>query len=273
MDKAQLYLVPVDFTPVSITSTKFALDLAKRKNDHICLLHIVKTENEKTAAELLLEDFARKHLAEYSRYTTKVIIGKVNTDIAIVAESMEAAMIILGTHGATGLTKLFGSYAFKIVEHSKVPLIIVQEATLFHDIKKIVMTIDLEKESLQIVRNAASISKMFNSEIILVGINHTDELFKRKIELNINVCRSFLIENGIKHTIELLDGNGFIHNIFKLCKERNADLLAATYYQTSFHVFTDTFVQSLSKNELHMPVLTIDSENTVLGGQYGFLSV
>ncbi len=273
MDNSHLLIVPVDFSSASYSSTKFALDLARKKGNHVCLFHIVGSEFDRTAAELQLEDFASKHLEGFDNFSTKVIIGKVNTDIAIAAESMKASLIILATHGATGMKKLFGSYAFKIVEHSKVPLIIVQEGTEFHEIKKIVMTIDLEKESLQIIKNVASISKMFNSEIILVGINHSDELFKKKIELNLNVCKKYLNENGINYSIELVDGSAFVQHIFDVCRNQHADLLAATYYQNSFHLFTDSFVRALSKNELHIPVLTIDSENTILGAQYGFMTV
>lgn len=270
MEKGLLYLVPVDFTPVSISSTKFAAQLSK-ENDEVVLVHVVKSDDDRTAAELKLAEFAKSHLEGFSNYTVRVIKGAVSTDIAVIAETLNASMIILGTHGASGLRKLFGSYAFKIVDNSKVPLIIVQEETVFNKIKKIVMTIDLQKESLQIVKSAARLSHMFGAEIILVGARQEDPIFKRKIDLNLTVAGNFLDDHKVPYSIEFVEGKGFEENIFQLCQDKNADMLAATYYESSFHVFTDSFVRGLANNNLGIPVLTLDSESTSFGGQYSFL--
>ena len=270
MEKGLLYLVPVDFTPVSISSTKFAAHLSK-ENDQVLLIHVVKSEDDRTAAELKLTAFAESHLVGFKNFSTRVIKGAVNTGIALIAETLNASMIVLGTHGASGLRKLFGSYAFKIVENSKVPLIIVQEETVFHKIKKIVMTIDLQKESLQIVKSAARLSHLFDAEIILVGARQEDPIFKRTMDLNFTVAGNFLEDHSIPFSIEFLEGKGFEENIFQLCKDKNADLLAATYYESSFHIFTDSFVRGLANNNLGIPVLTLESENTSFGGQYSFL--
>ncbi|MEN9997735.1 MAG: hypothetical protein RI922_725 [Bacteroidota bacterium] len=270
MEKGLLYLVPVDFTPVSISSTKFAAQLSK-ENDQVLLVHVVKSEDDRIAAEIKLTNFAKSHLTDFANYSTRVIKGAVSTDIAVIAETLNTSLIILGTHGASGLRKLFGSYAFKIVENSKVPLIIVQEEVVYNSIKKIVMTIDLQKESLQIVKSAARLSHMFGAEIILVGARQDDSIFKRKIDLNLTVAGNFLTDHNIPFSIEFVEGKGFEENIFQLCQEKNADMLAATYYESSFHVFTDSFVRGLANNNLGIPVLTLESENTSFGGQYSFL--
>jgi nucleotide-binding universal stress UspA family protein len=270
VEKELLYLVPVDFTPVSISSTKFAAQLST-KNDQVLLIHVVKSEDDRTAAALKLTDFAKTHLAGFENYSIRVIKGVVSTGIAMIAETLNASLIVLGTHGASGLRKLFGSYAFKIVENSKVPLIIVQEETVFHKIKKIVMTIDLQKESLQIVRSAARLSQLFDAELILVGARQEDTVFRRKMDINMTVVASFLEDHNIPFSVEFVEEKGFEENIFKLCQDKNADMLAATYYENSFHVFTDSFVRGLANNNLGIPVLTIESENTSFGGQYSFL--
>ena len=64
MEKGLLYLVPVDFTPVSISSTKFAAQLSK-ENDKVLLVHVVKSDDDRAAAEMKLTDLAKSHLVGF----------------------------------------------------------------------------------------------------------------------------------------------------------------------------------------------------------------
>jgi len=80
----------------------------------------------------------------------------------------------MGTRGANGMQKLFGSNALKIVSNSAAPFIVTQSKTSIENINKIAMTIDLARESIQVVKYATSIAKDFNSEIVLIAGDHTD---------------------------------------------------------------------------------------------------
>jgi nucleotide-binding universal stress UspA family protein len=263
------YLVPVDFTPASVSATLFTIGLANNEKDSIILLHIIKSEREHLLASKTMDEFVLTHCAGNKNVQSKVVIGNVSEEIGEAAKILESDLIVLGTHCATGLGKLFNSYAFKIIDESPTPLLIVQEETSFQQIKKIVMTIDLERGSIQILTMAAHLSKLFNSEIILVAADQTDHYFKGKRDVNLMVCKKYLTEHKVPHSIEFIDGKHFVENIFKLCKEQNADMLAATYYQQRVHVFTDSFVRTLANNEFHLPLLTMSEEATHSGGQFG----
>ncbi|MEY3236608.1 MAG: hypothetical protein RI883_709, partial [Bacteroidota bacterium] len=152
------YLVPVDFTPASVSATLFAIGLANNEKDTIILLHIIKSEREHFAASKKMSDFVSAHCEGYKNIQSKVVIGNVSEEIGEAAKILETDLIILGTHCASGLGKLFNSHAFKIIEVSPTPLLIVQEETSFQQIKKIVMTIDLDRGSIQILRMAAQMS-------------------------------------------------------------------------------------------------------------------
>lgn len=267
--KASIYLVPVDFTPASISSTKFAVNMANNEIDEIYLLHIIKSDNDRKEAEQIMKDFVEQHAGEHKNVKTRIVEGKLVEEIEQAAKILATDLIILGTHCISGIGKLFNSYAFKIVENSPVPLIIVQEEAVFKPIKKVVMTIDLERESIQIMDMAAHIGKLFNSEIILVAKTQDDPYFRSRRDVNIQVCHKYLNDRNVAHSIEFVDGKDFIENIFELCKEKNADMLAATYYQQHVHLFTDSFVRTLANNELHIPLLTMDEETTHSGGQFG----
>ncbi len=264
------YLVPVDFTPASVSATRFAIDLSKNEADEIVLFHVIKSEKERHKAELTMQGFAVEHTQDYKgKLTTKVIEGSLTEEIEEAVKILGVDLVVLGTHCITGLGKVFRSYAFKIVEDISVPLIIVQKETVFQKIHKIMMTIDLERESVQIVRMAANIGKMFNSEIILVAKEQTEAHLRTRTDINMAVCHKVLEEHNIAHKFIYVDGKDFVGKIFKLCQEENVDMLAATYYQQHVHVFTESFVQTLAYNDFHIPLLTMDEESTHSGTQFG----
>lgn len=267
--KTSNYLVPIDFTPASGSATKFAMELAQDDHDKIILLHVISNERDRLEAQQKMGVFLQNYHIDDSKIQAKIVQGSLTDEIEEVAKIMDVDLIILGTHCITGLGKLFRSHAFKIVENVSVPLIIVQNETSFQKINKIVMTIDLERESVQIVRMAANISKMFDSEIILVTKEIHDPELKHKVAVNLQVCNKVLTEKNIPHKVVFVDGKDFIGNIFKLCQEEGADLLAATYYQQHVHIFTESFVQTLAYNDLHIPLLTMDEESTHSGTQFG----
>ncbi len=260
------YLVPVDFTPAAESATRFAIELAEKSDAEIVLIHVIKSQNEKYKAELDMTAFVEKNAANYAKLKTKVFEGSLPDEIGDAAKILETDLIIMGTHCITGIGKVFKSIAFKIVEKVPVPLIIVQEETSFKTINKIVMTIDLEKESVQIVRMAAIIGKLFNSEIILVAKEQSSSHDRQRRNINLQVCHKVLDEKNIAHKVVLVEGKDFVADIFKLCKEEKADMLAATYYQQHVHIFTESFLETLAYNELHIPLLTMEEESSKSAG-------
>lgn len=263
------YLVPVDFTPASVSATQFALDMAPNENSKIILLHVISSEKDRGEAEKSMVQFVNENSTKNTIVDTKILQGSLTSVIEAVVKTMNIDLVFLGTHCITGLGKVFKSHAFKIVDDISVPLIIVQKETKFSAIKKIALTIDLDRESVQVVKMAAKISQLFNSEIILVAKEQNDSSLKTRTEINMAICHRVLEEKNIKHQFVYIEGNDFVGGIFKLCQEQNIDLLAATFYQKHVHVFTESFIQHLAYNDFHIPLLTIDEESTTKGKQFG----
>lgn len=266
------YLVPIDFTSVTENAFVFALDAAKYNKGNIVLLHIISHANERIAAESKLKELIAKHPANDVHVGMRVVLGKVLKDIGIIAESIGVELVVMGTHGTSIWQKVFGSPAMSVVSNSNVPMILTQEDTTFEKIKTIVMTINLSKESIQVVKHAAKVAQIFKSKIILVGQRYSDEGFMKKIEVNLTVATNYLNQVGLDAKIHLLDESNFEKQLIAYCKEVNADLLAATYYQDSFQFFSSNLVQGLAENELGIPVMTFDGEDTSTGSQFGFIT-
>lgn len=267
-----LYLVPIDFTPVTENALVFALDAAKYNQGEIVLLHIIAHAKERIAAEKSLRDLAAKYQNPEVVISTRVVIGKVLRDIGIIAESVGVQLIIMGTHSTSVWQKIFGSPALSVISNSNVPIILTQQDTSFHKIKSIVMTVDLARESVQVVQYASKVAQVFNSKMFLVGQRYSDEGFMQKIEVNLRVANGYLQEQGLPATIHLLDSSNFEKNLIEYCREVKADLLAATHYQDMFSIFSTNLIQSLAENELAIPVMTFDGEDTSSGAQFGFIT-
>jgi nucleotide-binding universal stress UspA family protein len=266
------YLVPIDFTPVTENAFVFALDAAKYNNGDVILLHIISHAEERISAEKQMQELAKKYETPTVNIVTRVVIGKVLRDIGIIADSLGVGLIIMGTHSTSIWQKIFGSPALSVISNSNVPIVLTQKDTSFQKIKSIVMTVDLSRESVQVVKYASRVAKTFNSEIYLVGQKFSDEGLMRKIEVNLTVATGYLKEHGLDTTIHLLDESDFEKHIIAYCKEVKADLLAATCYQDEFSLFSKNLVQSLSENELSIPVMTFDGEDTSSGSQFGFIT-
>src|SRR5690554_7650207 len=122
---ANLFIVPHDFTSVGDAALKYAMFLAKPRKTAIMLLHIVSNKTKaKPALEKLEQIISNLDLnVGDGAVEAKVVEGNIFDDISKIAEESDARLIIMGTHGAVGMQKLFGSYAMKVVVNSSVPFL------------------------------------------------------------------------------------------------------------------------------------------------------
>jgi nucleotide-binding universal stress UspA family protein len=138
-------LFATDFSEGSDFAFKSALSLARKFDSKLLIVHIInepvdlrgfyvphisfdKLEEEiEQGAEKLMEKFCRTHLQEYSNYETFVLPGIPYDEIIKNAVQFNADLIVLGTHGRTGLDHvLFGSTAEKVVRKSPVPVMTIR---------------------------------------------------------------------------------------------------------------------------------------------------
>ena len=257
-----LYLVPFDFTPITQRALEYAIRLTRTRQDRIMLLHIVKSESKIEEAEKeLAKVLEALPNGEGERVTYKATVGNVFEDISKVGHITEATSIIMGTHGAMGLQKLFGSNALKVVSSSEIPFIITQDPHSFSEIKKIVMPFSYAKETIQIVQFATAIAKKFESSIDLVGYHNTDEWLEKDMKVNQAIMRRTLQENGVEHSIvNIPGGKHYQKELIEYAEGANADLVATAYFQESIiPALAGSFLQDLITNPLNIPVLTVNA--------------
>jgi nucleotide-binding universal stress UspA family protein len=135
--------VPIDFSAHSEQALKYAAALAGQSGGKITLLNVIEPiatpdfayyplmmENDKLIAETskqLARVPAKQHIDP--KLIEKVLVrnGVPFHEITTAADSLKADMIVIATHGYTGLKHvLLGSTTERVVRHARCPVLVVR---------------------------------------------------------------------------------------------------------------------------------------------------
>ncbi len=136
-------LHPTDFSKPSEYALRFACALARDYQARLLLLHVVEPPvyyGELGMAVPLPADFHESLQQRLSRLVpvdsgilveTILVEGNASQRILGVAEEQHCDLIILGTHGRTGLSRvLLGSVAEDVIRHSRIPVLTLKTPAL-----------------------------------------------------------------------------------------------------------------------------------------------
>lgn len=142
MATANTYVVPIDFSRGSEKALDFAMKLARERRGKVIALHVVPAEMiyppiaQSFDFYSLLERDAResyRRLLRRKRLQPKdcALVLARGTDFAAIiarqANKLRAFMIVMGSHGRTGLRRLLlGSVAERTLRYAKCPVLIVK---------------------------------------------------------------------------------------------------------------------------------------------------
>jgi nucleotide-binding universal stress UspA family protein len=261
-------LVPTDFTKVGETALDHALAVAKVTHGEVHVLHVIASKTEISEAKLKLETLqSRTKKNEGVTIFPIVRIGSIFEDIDKVATEIDASLIIMGTHGLRGMQFITGSRALKVVAESSVPFIVVQERESRESgYDKIVVPLDLQKETKQKLKLVADMAKYFDSKIFLISPGETDEFLKNQLVRNINYAKSFLEERDIAYDVEILEvkTSGFVKGVLKYAASIDADLITImNFYENSLNtIIGGSYEQAIITNEAQIPVLCVNPKET-----------
>jgi nucleotide-binding universal stress UspA family protein len=276
MNNEKKILVPTDFTKVSDTALEHALLVAKTINASIHMLHVVESKKHIAEARLKL-DALKERIKREEKIDIGVIarIGSVFEDIDKVAVEIEANLIIMGTHGMRGMQFLTGSRALRIVTESSVPFIVVQERDIRdHGYHKLVVPLDLHKETKQKLSLVADMAKYFGSKVHLISPGETDEFLRNQLERNILFAQDYLQDKGIPYEVEITENKSddFVRDLLKYAAGIDADLICImNFYDNSImSFFSSNYEQQVITNEAQIPVLCVNPVDTYVADRAMF---
>ncbi|NVN89111.1 MAG: universal stress protein [Desulfuromonadales bacterium] len=135
-------LIAIDFSENSTYAFDYALTLARQFNAELTVMHVInepidlrgfyvphisfeQLEKEiEAGATGMMEKFCQEKMGDFRNYKTSIVNGIPYEEIIRKAKDIDASLIVLGTHGRTGLDHIiFGSTAERVVRSSPCPVL------------------------------------------------------------------------------------------------------------------------------------------------------
>lgn len=270
-------LVPTDFSELSKVAIRYALGMAKKLDGKVTLVHVIDTAEHASSMRLrfssLLQELDRiaaedfDHLVNELKAENKtgnplkhfIEHGSLFVEtVSNFAKRHRANLIVMGTHGASGLKKVFmGSNATSMLAASSKPVLVIPPKAKFKAVKSVVYATDAQNISQEL----KALLKILGKEKPVVHIIHvspdrpTSLMVEEKIDKVVSkagyrnaIVRVFVNKDPVPVITEYVDK---IH----------VDMLAMFTHQYSF--FTKMFKRSITKQITYLnniPLLAFTSK-------------
>jgi len=269
-------IVPVDFSEHSTFALKAATQLAKKYNAEIIALHMLElsetflTRGDAThtnesifyykLAEQKFEEFLSQDFLEDLNVTPLVKHYKVFSEVNDVANSENADLIVMGSHGASGFSEIFmGSNTEKVVRHSETPVLVVKEEVNALEFKNVVFASDFEEEAIAPFIKACKLFKTLGAKLNLLYVNTPGDYFMSSTEMR-NKVNKFVDVTNCKHDINkisYISDYTVEKGVINYANHNSMDAISvATHGRTGIaHFFSGSISEDIA-NHATKPVIT-----------------
>ncbi len=261
-------LCPTDFSPNSENALNYAVEIARKVKGNLVLLHAYSVqlidpnmpaeiylsayqEEEKSAKESL--DELSKRISESNKdengnniFNTEAIVtqGLVVDEVLSLINDFKIDLVIMGTHGASGITELIlGSNTASVIEKATIPVLAIPGNAVYKGINNIVYAYDDIKSGLPSFQRLLEFAKIYDSEITLLHIIETG-----KDTADINKKEFDRIRQSSdydKIRLELVKEENIIEGINDYVNSNNVDILAMAIRKRT--LIDKIFSRSLTK--------------------------
>lgn len=136
-------LVPVDLSPVSQSVVDWAASMAKSRGACLVVLYVQEPVVDGLVGEVYLPvpleenpEMRRMLMALHPTdasvaHEHRIVIGAAAEQICRVAREEGVDLIVMGSHGRSGLSRLLlGSVAESVMRHASCPVLVIKEASI-----------------------------------------------------------------------------------------------------------------------------------------------
>ena len=270
-------VVPIDFSEHAENALYMAANIAKREQADIHLIHTLGIGDHLLAtadatrmadaapfvkfAEMRFLKFIDKPYLEDIKVSYVIKKSDVTNEIADFANEVNADLIVMGSHGASGIEEYFiGSNTQKVVRYSDVPVMVVKKRMIGFTIEKAVFVSDFRKENIASYKKAIQLFNLLDVQLHLTYINTPDN-FKSSPEIN-EIIASFFdaIEPEYQRPVSdvrIFNNYTVERGILEYSKAVNASLIGIpTHGRKGFsHIFQGSIGENLV-NHSEFPVIT-----------------
>ncbi|NRB59381.1 MAG: universal stress protein [Winogradskyella sp.] len=270
-------IVPVDFSEHSEFALEAAANIARKHKSELFVLHmlelsnaIISADNESLneeatfyvkLAEQKFEAFLDKVYLKDLKVTPIIKHFKVWREVNVVANDNGANLIVMGSHGASGVKgAIVGSNTEKVIRHSDVPVLVIKHNPILLDFDNGVFASDFSEEAIRPYLNAKVTFGKIGAKMHLVYVNSPDGNFRSSAEIDKRVS------NFLKKADGHLDNMANVHVVSDYSIEKGilnfsntigADLIAvATHGRKGLAHFFEGSISEDVANHSTLPVMT-----------------
>lgn len=277
-------LVPTDFSAISLNALDYAANIAKTNDAEVTLLHVYESydvyDNINPALNIseIIEKGINQKIADVTannknlwgvRFKSKVVNGKSTNDIIKVAKELKSDLIVMGTHGASGLKNLgkylLGSNAYRVVNNAPCPVLTIREKKANIRFKDILIPIDNTKETKMKLDLAIQWAKDNDATIHLVAMTaFFEELFVeiKDMKKMIGDIEAKIEKAGVRYTSKMIRHQRISESVLSYAEKIHADLIViVTGHENQW---SDMVIRSSARtvvSESKAPVLSLNSDN------------
>lgn len=272
-------LVPTDFSKNAENALLYAVNLAKRMQAKIILMHsfhidylngyvpinIIEKELEEARAKsnAQLKTLYNK-VSHHSKLPIECISSQnlVVDAILTIVEEKNIDLVVMGTQGANGKLgrQIFGTNSSKVVEKAKCPVLTIPVSTKHNDIKTIVYATEYLDSDIPCLQNIADMAKLFEAKIQVIHVSlFVDERAKKLMkEFELKMRKNVIYENI---SFKILVGNDAEQRMEGYMEEEVVDMLVVSAHHRN--VMDKLFGKSITKElsfYLNTPLLVFHHE-------------
>lgn len=240
-------LLATDFTKMADNAMNTAIAMCKRHNATLHILHVVEDRFMATGPESAvyvaanyvipeLEKMASTKLekieAELKRnadfpYKTYILFGNSFDSIISKASVVGADLIVMGTHGASGLRNLFlGSTSYNVIKNTNIPVLTVPSKAKALQFKKILFPLRATKGIADKYDFVEPIVLKNEAELLILGLSKPGESFElSNVEDEIRSIAQSLRQEKINYRSEMRLARNFAKEIIKVAKTEKSELI------------------------------------------------
>jgi nucleotide-binding universal stress UspA family protein len=283
--KDNIILVPTDLSVSSNFALEHAVGIAGLFDSQITLLYVVEDSFFKSIfsggleksvmidlIQAKLKEKADAVKAKHPKVTVNIMVreGKIYKQIIEVSQKFACDSIVMGFSGESGIERFMGSTTTRVLKSSEVPVVIVKDVKSSVNYKKIVLPLDLTRESRQKVDWAMHIARQYDSQIHVIMEIEKDEFLKKKVKASLNQVEKILEKNNINFVSKILDDEKypehFGQDVVQYAEEISADLIMIMTQKeggVKDYLRIGSFARHIIYSSKNVPVMAIRPKETV----------
>jgi nucleotide-binding universal stress UspA family protein len=274
-------IVPTDFSETADNALQFAIDLAKKLDARVHVIHVhspalngppppkLVDEGGLEYKQSLLNALKAPHLGqeemtedqEYIAATT-LVKGFVAEEIQKISQAPETDLLVMGTTGQGGLMeKLFGSISLEVARKAVCPVILVPDQARFQGFQNIVYASNYHPAEETVLPKVFNFARPFKP---VLHFAHINEQKQNKYFVQSNYLGQISNDENMSFKITTIESENVMKGLNRYAEEQKADLMIMATIQRNFlgQLFHRSITQRMIFNT-SIPLLILHFEEQV----------